>query len=299
VLDDIGVVIVTHNSESLIVRLLESIPAALDELTARIVVVDNGSSDKTCAVLANRDDCYLIRCANTGYAAGINAGFAATGDLPAVLVLNPDIVLEPRSIPPLRARLSSPRVGIVVPRIHNPDGRLYFSLRRDPTLARALGLGKTRLPFFSEYVTAMRKYAAAGVVEWAIGAAMMISRHCFDEVGGWDPSYFLYSEETDFCMRARRAGWQIWYEPEAALTHFGGASGRTARTHAMQIVNRVRLYRRRHGAISSWCYWAATVLSEFTWILRGQSQSKESVLALLRPRHRPPEMYASGSIVPL
>jgi N-acetylglucosaminyl-diphospho-decaprenol L-rhamnosyltransferase len=296
--EDIGVVIVTHNSENLIVRLLESIPAALDGLTARIAVVDNGSSDETCAVLANRDDCHLIPSANAGYAAGINAGFAATGDLSAVLVLNPDIVLQPRSIPPLRARLSSPRAGVVVPRIHNPDSSLYFSLRRDPTLGRALGLGRTRLPLFSEYVTETRKYAAAGVVEWAIGAAMMISRRCFDEVGGWDPSYFLYSEETDFCMRARSAGWQIWYEPEAALTHFGGASGRTARTHAMQIVNRVRLYRRRHGAISSWCYWAATVLSELTWILRGHSQSKESALALLRPQHRPPEMYASGSIVP-
>ena len=135
-------------------------------------------------------------------------------------------------------------------------------------------------------------------MDWATGAVLAMSRDCFDALGGWDESYFLYSEEVDASLRARDAGLMTWYEPQAVATHLGGQSGRNDTTHAMQIVNRVRLYRRRHGRLASCCYYTLTVASELSRIPRGHAESRASVLALLYPTRRPSCLRCSNSLVP-
>ncbi len=85
------------------------------------------------------------------------------------------------------------------------------------------------------------------MVDWALGAVLAVARECHEDVGGWDDSFFLYSEETDFCLRRADRGWSTQFVPGSVVTHIGGGSGRSDRTHVMQIVNRVRLYARRHG----------------------------------------------------
>jgi len=297
-LPDIAVVVVTYNSAHVIGDLLDSLPKALDGLTADIVVVDNGSSDGTAEMVEAGGTCHVVRSANVGYAGGINRGVRAVAPAMAILVLNPDVRLHPGSLPPLLAALREPGVGIAAPRVLTPQGELYLSLRREPTLPRALGLTRTRLAVFSEYVYGSAAYTRPGTVDWALGAALLMSRECYDALDGWDETYFLYSEETDLSLRARDAGLLTRYEPRSVAVHIGGQSGRSHRTHAMQIVNRVRLYRRRHGALASWVYYWLVVANQMSRVPRGRRESWHAVVALLRPRRRPAELGCSGGRMP-
>jgi GT2 family glycosyltransferase len=156
----------------------------------------------------------------------------------------------------------------------------------------------TGLRAFSEYVTGADRYASPRIVDWALGAVLLVSAECYEALGGWDESFFLYSEETDFCLRARDAGYLTRYEPLSVATHIGGASGRTSRTHAMQAVNRVRLHSRRHGPMASWCYFWLNVASELSWMARGRRQSRAAVTALLRPSTRPAELRCADRLLP-
>ena len=284
----VAAVVVTFNSAGVVGSLMDSLPAAFAGQAYVAVVVDNGSTDDTVALLMARDDCTLVRAGNRGYAAGINRGVEEVPGADLVLVLNPDVVLQPGSLPPLVHALEQPHVGIAVPRVLEPDGALYRSLRREPTLWRALGLTRTRAPRLSEYVSELASYDAEHSVDWALGAVMLVRRSTHDVLGGWDESYFLYGEETDMCLRARDQGILTWYVPSSVVVHVGGGSGRTAEMHAMQILNRVRLYRRRHRLPASFAYWVLAVLSEMSWIARGSSRSRTSVRALLQPSARPP-----------
>jgi N-acetylglucosaminyl-diphospho-decaprenol L-rhamnosyltransferase len=295
---DLAVVIVTHNSVHVVGELLDSLPGALGGLAADLIVVDNGSADGTAEFVEARGECRVARSANVGYAAGINRGVREAVSADAILVLNPDVRMHQNSIPPLLEALGEPNVGIVAPQVRSPRGELESSLRREPTLPRALGLTGTRLPVFSEYVSGRSLYGRPCTVDWALGAALAMSRKCYDELGGWDETFFLYSEETDLSLRARDLGWLTRYEPRSVVMHIGGQSGRTPATHAMQIVNRVRLYRRRHGAVASWCYYWLAVARELTWVLRRRSASPSAMVALLSPSRRPPQLGCCGQRMP-
>jgi len=292
------VVIVSYNSAHVIEGLLESLPAALGGLTASAVVVDNGSTDNSIEVVESFGGCKVVRSENNGYAAGVNAGVEALPDAESILVLNPDVRLEPGSVEALFGTLTSTKAAVVAPKVLNPDGSLFRSLRREPTLLRATGLSFTHWPVVDEYVSDPQAYEHCGVVDWALGAALLVRTDCHKQLSGWDESFFLYSEETDFSLRASDLGWQTIYEPSAVVTHIGGQSGQSERTHAMQIVNRVRLYARRHRFPASWAYFLLAVLSEVSWLVRGKKESAAAIRALLQTRSRPPELCCSDSIIP-
>ncbi|MGV8849596.1 MAG: glycosyltransferase family 2 protein [Propionibacteriaceae bacterium] len=292
----VAVVVVTYNSEACIVDLLESLE---DSGAESVVVVDNGSTDGTVGLVEGRAGITLVRSTNVGYAGGINRGVRAAPEADAYLVLNPDLVVRPGLIDALTATLAQPGVGVVVPLVLGSDGHRQDSLRREPSIPRALGLSWTGRPFLSEYVTGDDEYRAPRDADWALGAAVMFSRACFEAVGEWDESYFLYSEETDFCLRARDAGWVTRLVPNAVVVHHEGGSGRDDTTHVMQIVNRVRLYTRRHSRPAGYAYLALNVLSELTWIARGHTQSRASVRGLLRPHTRPSQLGCAQSLLPL
>jgi N-acetylglucosaminyl-diphospho-decaprenol L-rhamnosyltransferase len=295
----LAVVIVTHNSAHVVGDLLDSLPAALGGLTADVIVVDSGSTDGTAELLAARAGCRVVRSANVGYAGGINRGVREAMPAAAILVLNPDVRLHAGSVPPLLAALQEPNVGIVAPQVRSPQGTLELSLRREPTLLRAMGLTRTRLAVFSEYLSDPSDYARPRIVDWALGAVILMSRKCYDALGGWDETFFLYSEETDLSLRARQAGLLTRYEPSAVAVHIGGQSGRTRKTHIMQVVNRVRLYRRRHGVLASWCYYWLAAANQLSRVPRGHRESWSAVVALLRPSRRPVELGCSGQRMPL
>ena len=297
---DVIVVVVTYHSASVVTALLDSIPAGVAPYDYKVLVVDNGSTDDTREILEARDDVVLLYSANVGYAAAINRAIRhAAADSPAFLVLNPDTVVHPGALAEMMPVLQEPGVGIVAPRTLDPSGMLMFTQRREPTLLRALGLGRTNLPALSEHVGDARAYSSRQAVDWAVGSALLVSRRCHEALGGWDPSFFLYSEETDFCLRARDLGFRTVYVPCAVVTHAAGASGRSPRTHSMQVLNRVRLYRRRHSLVPSAAYFAAILAGEMARSLRtGNAGARRAVRDLLRPRSRPPEIGASARLLP-
>src|ERR1700721_2727184 len=127
---DLAIVVVTYNSAHVIGPLLDSVPGALDGLSADVVVVDNGSTDDTLAVLSSRADCRVIRSTNIGYSGGINRGIKEAESADAILVLNPDVVLWPGTIRPLYEAVQLPGIGIAVPQMRQ-NGALYLSLRRE------------------------------------------------------------------------------------------------------------------------------------------------------------------------
>lgn len=294
----IDIVIVTHNSEEVVGNLLDSIPRALGDLEANVIVVDNGSSDNTVELLLSRGDCKVILSGNVGYAAGINRGVREGSGASAVLVLNPDTVLHEGCIPPLYSALQVPGTGIVGPRMLSSDGTLYFSLRRSPTLLRALGLTHLKLPILSEFVQEAEAYEHPHVVDWAVGAVLMMTRECFDLLGGWDESFFLYCEETDFSLRATDHGLVTRYEPRSVVLHIGGGSGRSEKTFAMQAINRIRLYGRRHNSVATWCFYGLIFARELMWVCRGHKERRFAAAALLRPSLRPAELRCSSRLLP-
>ena len=294
---DVAVVVVTYNSRGVVPDLVDGLVAACGTTSIELVVVDNGSTDGTAELLEERG-VRVVRSENNGYSSGINQGVAAVPGPSAILVLNPDVRLEPASVDRLLTTLRETGAGVVVPRIVDPDGRLSRSLRREPTLRRWLGLTFTGHPALSELVTDPAAYRVRSVADWATGAVMLVDRSLHDQLGGWDESFFLYSEETDFSLRARDAGWSTVYTPAAGAMHVGGGSGESATTHTMKILNRVRLYRRRRGTALASVYYALTVVTEARRALLGHRKSWSTLRSLVLPSARPSMLGARDSLLP-
>jgi GT2 family glycosyltransferase len=296
---DVAAVVVTYNSVRHVSALLDSLPDAFGDLTYSVVVVDNGSTDGTPELLEGRSDCELVPASNDGYAAGINRAVLASPEASTILILNPDATIDPEAVPSMLEVLRRrPGTGIVAPRVREEDGRLSPTLRRGPTLGRVGGLSFTRLAVFAERIEIPGEYATEHEVDWAVGAILLVDRRCFDALGGLDESYFLYSEETDFSLRARDAGWTTVYTPSAGAMHIGGGSGESATTHTMQMLNRVRIYRRRTGDLRAWVYFGMTILVEVRRAVLGDHKSWTTVHALLRPSLRPPQLGACSAFLP-
>jgi GT2 family glycosyltransferase len=295
---EVLVVIVTYNSAQVVGQLLDSLPAAQGQVTCEVVVVDNGSSDATLEVLDTYATVRVIEGTNVGYSAAINRAVRESAPTEAILVLNPDVVLSAGCVSALLDEQRRSGAGIVAPLVREEDGTVSPSLRREPTLLRNLGLGRTRHPLFAEYVDNPVEYERAHDTDWAVGAALLVSRDCHEQLGGWDESFFLYSEETDLCLRAWDRGLGVRYQPHAECMHIGGASGQSPHTHAMQATNRLRLFRRRHGVVSSTAYLVLSVASELSWWARGNPYALTAVRALVQPTKRPPQLNASDRLLP-
>lgn len=286
---NVTLVIVTYNSAGVVGGLLTSIPVGLGNVRARVVVVDNGSTDNTIeAVSAAAPDALLIATGrNGGYAAGINAGVAAAEPGTAILVLNPDVRLGPECVPELLKALDRTGAGIVVPRLEDASGRLIPSQRREPTLLRLLAdlvLGAERagrIGTLGEVVTDATAYEAAVKTDWAEGSTMLISTECWKEVGPWDETFFLYSEETDFALRARDAGLECWYTPTAQATHLEGGSSTTPGLWRLLVVNKWRLYARRHGRLAGALFLGTLILREASRAVLGRPTSRAALAGLL------------------
>jgi N-acetylglucosaminyl-diphospho-decaprenol L-rhamnosyltransferase len=300
----IGVVIVTYNSEVHIDGLAATLSVALGTLPHRVVVADNSSDDGTVARVRAVGYELVEMGGNLGYAAGLNAGLRRLTDARAVLILNPDIELAPDSVTEMLRVLDDPRVGIVVPQNRETDGTLALNQRRDPSLRRAVAtalIGGTRsrsLGSLSEVVADESEYLRPHDIDWGVGAVMMISRACIDAVGEWDESFFLYSEETDYCQRARNAGYSVRYEPAAIAVHEGGGGVFQPRLRSMMAVNKVRLYHRQHGPVRSFFFWLAELMNETTRAVMGNDAARAAAAALLFPSRRPTEIRCSGSLLP-
>lgn len=247
---DLSVVMVTHNGREMALATLRSARAAAAGLDAQWIVVDSGSTDGTPdAVAAAFPDVHVLRRPNIGFAAANNVGIpAATGRY--VLLLNPDIeVVDGTFAELLEAMDERPEVGLASVIQLFPDRRVHPSIRRFPTPMRKLGeaLWSHRWPVgrsLQEPVTTAAAYEREGSCDWVVGAFMLARHDALREVGLLDERFFMYSEETDWCLRFREAGWDVRHVPVMSVVHYGAQ--RPQAELAAQLSHSKVLYADKH-----------------------------------------------------
>jgi GT2 family glycosyltransferase len=210
---DVSIIVVTYNSAPCIKECLDSV---LMQQGARfeIIIVDNASTDETVSVVRGMSAPIrlLANQENIGFGRGCNQGF----DISAgrfLLLLNPDARLSERDS---LARLC---------RIMEQNGRWGLAGTRVTESG-----GTVECPPSPSYPDEHRAHCdfshLPGKIAWVFGASMFIRREVFAAVGGFDPGFFLSSEETDLCLRIRQQGWEIGFVPEITAQHIGAASER-------------------------------------------------------------------------
>jgi GT2 family glycosyltransferase len=300
------VVIVNYRTPALVTDCLRSLagemPAGADW---RVVVVENASGDGSAEVIggAIRREGWdawaelLLAERNLGFAGGNNVALrpilAAPQPPDYVLLLNPDTVVRSGAVAALIDFLEAhPQAGIAGSRLEDPDGTPQRSAFRFPTVWSELESG-VRLGLVSRL---LRRWVVAPPVrddahptDWMAGASMLVRRAVFDAIGLMDEGYFLYFEETDFCLRARRAGWPGWYVPASHVVHLvGQSSGVTDTKRPAKRVprywfeSRRRYFRKNHGRLY-------TLLADVAWTL-GFSLWRVRRWLQRKPDHDPPRL---------
>lgn len=254
----LSVIIVGWNVVELLRRALQAIyTTTAGGQIPEVIVVDNASTDGTPAMVRTEfPQVHLIASStNLGFTRGNNRGIArAGGDM--ILLLNPDTEVIGNALERMVAYLQAhPAVGLVGPRLLNPDGTPQSSRRRFPTLP-VLFLestwceGLAPAATLDRYMVRDRADTLAQEVDWVTGAAMLVRREVIEQVGPLDEGFFMYSEELDWCHRIRDAGWSIAYTPDAEIVHYGGKSSEQVAParHIYFQSSKVRYARKYHGA---------------------------------------------------
>jgi len=260
-----GIAVVTYNSAAAVRRFMPSQARLAASLAGPLVCVDNASSDDTVtAVRASTDGVATVveNRANRGYAAAVNEAFAA---MPGrdVLLLNPDVAAPDadalaRLAACLRARH---RAAVVAPRLLGEDGEPQGSARRFPSAMTMVGslpaakrLGVLRRSYERYEEPSLSQQPIP--VDWVVGAAMLIRRAAYEELGGWDERFFLYMEDVDFCRRCARSGWEVWFDPGVPVRHgwarastASGASVLRSRARRHHLASYARFFAREPGML--------------------------------------------------
>ncbi len=288
---DLTIVIVSWNTCRLLRQCLASLPAAVGRLAVRTMVVDNASADGSAdLVRSGFSHVELIEAgANLGFSAGNNLALRSV-ESRAVLLLNPDTVCTPGSLESLYEHLvATPELAAVGPTLVDAGGRPTASFGFFPRLAvhfwnildpghrwrprhlRGVGLGCTPDAAATD----------AFPVEYLKGACLMIDTAALRQVGGLDERFFMYFEETDWCRRARDAGWRLEMVPQISVAHLEGAAvARASGFSLAQFQKSYRLYlSKHHGSHVIWRYRALQYL-EYT------SKGLFRLLAPWRQRNR-------------
>jgi len=261
IVTDLSIVIVNWNVRDLLRDCLESVYAGwqTDSDALEVIVVDNASSDGSSAMIrAEFPQVVLIEnCDNVGFTVGNNQAIElARGRY--VMLLNPDTEVlgeAPRTM--VRYMDDHPEVGVVAPKLLNPDGTVQPSRRQFPILATAF-LESTVLQQWWPDNKVLRAYymqdtsdAKTQEIDWGVGACLTVRRETIEQVGLLDESFFMYSEEMDWCYRIKQAGWHIVYLPTAEVTHYGGQSSKQviAAQHIHFQRSKIRFFRKHWGAL--------------------------------------------------
>ena len=231
---ELSICIVTYQARDLLRDCLRSIHETVRSLSFEIIVVDNHSEDGTLAMLKNEfhDVRLLVNDHNTGYTRPNNQAMRESKGR-YVLLLNPDTFVKLNAITELFSFLEThPEVGIVGPKVLNRDGTLQKQCRRSearPWDAFCYFSGLSRLfprdKRFAGYLMTYLDEDLTHEAEAVSGSCMLIRREVIEQIGYQDEVFFAYQEDTDYCRRARLAGWKVYYDPSAQIIHFAGQGG--------------------------------------------------------------------------
>lgn len=228
----VGVVTVSYGSEDVLSGFLDSIPPA-GAAGLEVVVADNlpATTDVVKDLCLKAGARYLPMTSNLGYGAAMNVAAEALPDtVEWILISNPDVLLSPGCIDELvRVGNEDPTIGSVGPAIHNSDGTLYPSARTVPSLRTGIGHAMfvnlwTGNPWTKAYRRDSELNPERRDAGWLSGACVLVRRTAFDQIGGFDPAYFMYFEDVDLGFRLGKSGYRNVYAPSASVTHSGAHS---------------------------------------------------------------------------
>lgn len=236
---ELSIIIVNYNAAPFLSRCVESIEAFIAGAPHEVCLVDNASTDGSLTLVRNRFPRVrlIANDRNLGFAAAINQGLRATHGR-YVLWLNPDSELLDGGLPELVRYLDrNTAVGIVGPQILDWDGAVQLSCRSFPSYGTALFHRHSLLTRWFPANRYSRRYLHTGwdhgqvrEVDWVSGACLLHRRQLVREIGPADERFFMYCEDVDFCLRARRRNWAVHYHPGARVRHCIGGSSRLAAT---------------------------------------------------------------------
>jgi GT2 family glycosyltransferase len=207
---DVSVIIVAFNAAKYVGKCVESVLAQTG-VSCEAIVVNNGSTDNTQAILKELKCQVIYTEKNVGFGPGNNLGFKASRGR-YIFLLNADAwLMENNSLAELcRIMDAKPTWGMAGTTVLSLEGKPGDPPATEYPAQRHVHRDFSKLP---------------GTIAWILGASMFVRRELYEKLGGFDPDFFpIYSEETDLCLRLRELGFEIGLIPEVAVTHVGGSS---------------------------------------------------------------------------
>lgn len=272
---DISNIIVSYNTVDLLSPCIDRLTAASQGLQTETIFVDNASRDGSARLIGNTfGDCRLIENEqNVGFGRANNQALPyATGRY--VLLLNTDAFVAPDTLTKTLAYMdANPKCGILGVRLEGRDGSLQPCCRYFPTPWNTF-LQRTGLARMFKGVRLVDDMAWAHdtvrACDWVVGCYYLVRKELIDQIGLFDPRYFLYFEEVDHCFAARKAGWDVVFYPHTTVVHLGGESAKSEgavtqggkQLEALQVESELLYYRKNHGLGAALASVALTCLAE-------------------------------------
>lgn len=265
---DISLCMVALNCWAVLKECLESLQASQPTVSYEVIIVDNGSTDGTVAQLQTFFP--AVRLIENGY----NAGFTkATNQAIAqsvgryILWLNTDTILRPGSLDTLHRFMEhTPRAGIVGPKVVNPDGSFQPQCKRGmptPSAALCYLLGLDTIwpqhPRIGQYLLTHLPIDRASQVDAVSGCCLLARRAVWESVGSLDEAIFAFGEDIDWCVRARGAGWEVWYNPASVIVHLKGQGG-------VHVKPYHKLWGMHRGM---WIFYRKHLMAQYAWPVTG------------------------------
>ncbi len=277
---DLSVVIVNWNTRQMVLDCIGSIYQTAGESRVQVILVDNASEDGSVEAVRQRFPSVVIveNRENLGFARGNNVGIAlAEGRY--VCLVNSDVVILDDCLQILTTYMDAhPDVGIIGPKLLWKDRTVQWSCRKFPSLWNTFcpAVGLTQLfggvSFLSGEHMGYFRHDSIRAVDVLVGAFLMVRREALEQVGSMDESFFMYSEEVDWCRRFRDAGWKIFFHPEARVIHYGGGSSSKAPTRFYReyCLSTLRYWQKHHAGPAAFGFRVLFLLRHaLRWPLRG------------------------------
>ena len=281
---DLCVVIVNYNTESLLAPMWDALMLARRSLTLQVIVVDNASRDGSVALL--HKDSRFEHASIIANATNVGFGRANNQCLPTArgryfLLLNTDAFVAPDTLESTVDYMdANPQFGVLGVQLVGSDGAAQPSCRYFPTpwnvfLARS-GLSRF-FPRVQMVDDASWDHASPRSCDWVTGCYFLIRREVVEQVGLFDPRFFLYCEEVDLCRRVKQAGWGVVFFNGTKVVHLGGESAKSEgpvtaggqQISALQIESELLYFRKHHGLVGMLTFVMLSWLSDFIDAAKG------------------------------
>ena len=277
----ISVILVSYNTAAMTCQAIETLLQSKCSFDLQLIVIDNASRDNSIQMIqqAFPQITLIENKTNVGFGRANNQAIPLLkGDY--VLLLNTDAFVAPDTLGKTVAFMQThPDVGILGVKLVGRNGDLQPSCRYFPTvlnlfLQRA-GLDR-RFPDV-KYVDDMDwDHATPRLCDWVPGCYYLIRKEVIEQVGLFDPRYFLYNEEVDHCKTAKNAGWQVMFFPETEVVHIGGESAKSdgaisqvsRQLVALQVESELLYFRKHYGLLSVMTHLLLQIMADFILMLK-------------------------------